>query len=58
MKPDLIRVDSDIRFEYIEILFMKPDALIHVAHNVEIGRNSMLNVSTIIGGSSKISDAC
>jgi UDP-3-O-[3-hydroxymyristoyl] glucosamine N-acyltransferase len=37
---------------------MKPDALIHVAHNVEIGRNSMLNVSTIIGGSSKISDAC
>jgi UDP-3-O-[3-hydroxymyristoyl] glucosamine N-acyltransferase len=37
---------------------MKPDALIHVAHNVEIGRNFMLNAGTLIGGNSKISDAC
>ena len=36
----------------------KIDALVHVAHNVEIGRNCALTAGTIIGGSTRIGDMC
>jgi UDP-3-O-[3-hydroxymyristoyl] glucosamine N-acyltransferase len=36
----------------------KFDALVHVAHNVEIGRHCALTAGTIIGGSTKIGDMC
>jgi UDP-3-O-[3-hydroxymyristoyl] glucosamine N-acyltransferase len=34
----------------------KLDALVHIAHNVEIGRNCVLTAGTIVGGSTKIGD--
>ena len=36
----------------------KLDALVHVAHNVEIGLNCVLTAGTVVGGSTKIGDAC
>ncbi len=36
----------------------KLDALVHVAHNVRIGRNCMLTAGTIIGGSTTLGDSC
>jgi UDP-3-O-[3-hydroxymyristoyl] glucosamine N-acyltransferase len=36
----------------------KLDALVHVAHNVEIGRHCALTGGTIIGGSTRIGDMC
>jgi UDP-3-O-[3-hydroxymyristoyl] glucosamine N-acyltransferase len=36
----------------------KLDALVHVAHNVAIGRNCELTAGTIIGGSTTIGDTC
>ena len=36
----------------------KLDALVHVAHNVEIGRHAALTAGTIIGGSTRIGDMC
>ena len=36
----------------------KMDALVHVAHNVVIGRNCELTAGTIIGGSTTIGDTC
>jgi UDP-3-O-[3-hydroxymyristoyl] glucosamine N-acyltransferase len=36
----------------------KLDALVHVAHNVEIGRHCALTAGTIIGGSTRIGDVC
>jgi UDP-3-O-[3-hydroxymyristoyl] glucosamine N-acyltransferase len=36
----------------------KLDALVHVAHNVIIGRNCELTAGTIIGGSTTIGDTC
>jgi UDP-3-O-[3-hydroxymyristoyl] glucosamine N-acyltransferase len=36
----------------------KLDALVHVAHNVVIGRNCELTAGTIIGGSTIIGDTC
>lgn len=36
----------------------KLDALVHVAHNVQIGRNCMLTAGTIIGGSTTLGDSC
>lgn len=36
----------------------KLDALVHVAHNVNIGKNCELTAGTIIGGSTKIGDMC
>ena len=36
----------------------KFDALVHVAHNVIIGRNCELTAGTIIGGSTTIGDSC
>lgn len=36
----------------------KIDALVHVAHNVQIGRNCQLAAGTIIGGSASIGDSC
>jgi UDP-3-O-[3-hydroxymyristoyl] glucosamine N-acyltransferase len=36
----------------------KLDALVHVAHNVVIGRNCELTAGTIIGGSTTIGDIC
>ena len=36
----------------------KLDALVHVAHNVEVGRHCALTAGTIIGGSTKIGDMC
>jgi UDP-3-O-[3-hydroxymyristoyl] glucosamine N-acyltransferase len=36
----------------------KLDALVHVAHNVEIGRHYALTTGTIIGGSTRIGDMC
>jgi UDP-3-O-[3-hydroxymyristoyl] glucosamine N-acyltransferase len=36
----------------------KLDALVHVAHNVEIGRHCALTAGTIIGGSTRIGDLC
>lgn len=36
----------------------KLDGLVHIAHNVEIGRNCALTVGTIVEGSTKIGDVC
>ena len=36
----------------------KIDALVHVAHNVEIGRHCALTAGTIIGGSTRIGNMC
>jgi UDP-3-O-[3-hydroxymyristoyl] glucosamine N-acyltransferase len=36
----------------------KLDALVHVAHNVIIGRNCELTAGTIIGGSTSLGDTC
>ena len=36
----------------------KLDALVHVVHNVEIGRHSALTAGTIIGGSTRIGNMC
>lgn len=36
----------------------KLDALVHVAHNVIIGRNCELTAGTIVGGSTTIGDTC
>ena len=36
----------------------KLDALVHVAHNVIIGRNCELTAGTVIGGSTKVGDLC
>lgn len=36
----------------------KLDALVHIAHNVEIGRHCALTAGTIIGGSTRIGDLC
>ena len=36
----------------------KLDALVHIAHNVIIGRNCELTAGTIIGGSTTIGDTC
>ena len=36
----------------------KLDALVHVAHNVEIGKHCALTAGTIIGGSTRIGDMC
>jgi UDP-3-O-[3-hydroxymyristoyl] glucosamine N-acyltransferase len=36
----------------------KLDALVHVAHNVEIGKNCALTAGTIIGGSTRIGNLC
>jgi UDP-3-O-[3-hydroxymyristoyl] glucosamine N-acyltransferase len=36
----------------------KIDALVHIAHNVEIGRNCLLGAGTVIGGSTKIGNDC
>jgi UDP-3-O-[3-hydroxymyristoyl] glucosamine N-acyltransferase len=36
----------------------KLDALVHIAHNVEIGRHCALTAGTIIGGSTRIGNMC
>jgi len=36
----------------------KLDALVHIAHNVKIGKNCQLTAGTIIGGSSRLGDSC
>lgn len=36
----------------------KIDALVHIAHNVTIGRNCQLTAGTVIGGSTIVGDAC
>lgn len=36
----------------------KLDALVHVAHNVQIGRDCQLAAGTIIGGSTTVGDSC
>jgi UDP-3-O-[3-hydroxymyristoyl] glucosamine N-acyltransferase len=36
----------------------KIDAMVQIAHNVVIGRNSEITTGTIIGGSAKIGDSC
>jgi len=36
----------------------KLDALIHVAHNVNIGKNCSLTAGTVIGGSTRIGNTC
>lgn len=36
----------------------KLDALVHVAHNVQIGRDCQLAAGTIIGGSTTLGDSC
>jgi UDP-3-O-[3-hydroxymyristoyl] glucosamine N-acyltransferase len=36
----------------------KIDALVHIAHNVRIGRNCQLTGGTVIGGSTVIGDSC
>jgi UDP-3-O-[3-hydroxymyristoyl] glucosamine N-acyltransferase len=36
----------------------KLDALVHVAHNVTVGRNCELTAGTIIGGSTTLGDSC
>lgn len=36
----------------------KLDALVHIAHNVVIGRNCELTAGTIIGGSTTVGDTC
>lgn len=36
----------------------KLDALVHIAHNVNVGKNCLLTAGTIIAGSSQIGDNC
>jgi UDP-3-O-[3-hydroxymyristoyl] glucosamine N-acyltransferase len=36
----------------------KIDGMVHIAHNVKIGKNCMLTAGTVIGGSAKIGDSC
>jgi UDP-3-O-[3-hydroxymyristoyl] glucosamine N-acyltransferase len=36
----------------------KLDALVHIAHNVKVGKNCELTAGTIIGGSTTIGDTC
>jgi UDP-3-O-[3-hydroxymyristoyl] glucosamine N-acyltransferase len=36
----------------------KVDALVHIAHNVTVGRNCELTAGTIIGGSTTLGDTC
>jgi UDP-3-O-[3-hydroxymyristoyl] glucosamine N-acyltransferase len=36
----------------------KLDALVHIAHNVVLGRNCVLTAGTIIGGSTIVGDMC
>jgi UDP-3-O-[3-hydroxymyristoyl] glucosamine N-acyltransferase len=36
----------------------KVDALVHIAHNVIVGRNCELTAGTIIGGSTTLGDTC
>ncbi len=36
----------------------KIDALVHVAHNVNVGRNCSLTAGTVIGGSTIIGERC
>lgn len=36
----------------------KIDALVHIAHNVRIGRNCQLTGGTVVGGSAVIGDSC
>jgi UDP-3-O-[3-hydroxymyristoyl] glucosamine N-acyltransferase len=36
----------------------KLDALVHIAHNVEIGRHCALTAGTIIGGSARVGNMC
>jgi len=36
----------------------KIDALVHIAHNVKIGRNCQLTAGTVIGGSSRLGNSC
>src|SRR5689334_5575579 len=36
----------------------KSDALVHIAHNVTIGKNCQLTAGTIIGGSTTLGDMC
>jgi UDP-3-O-[3-hydroxymyristoyl] glucosamine N-acyltransferase len=36
----------------------KLDALVHIAHNVEIGRHCALTAGTVIGGSTRIGNMC
>jgi len=36
----------------------KIDALVHIAHNVKIGKNCMITGGTVIGGSAIIGDSC
>ena len=36
----------------------KIDALVHVAHNVIVGKNCSLTAGTVIGGSTTIGDTC
>jgi UDP-3-O-[3-hydroxymyristoyl] glucosamine N-acyltransferase len=36
----------------------KLDALVHIAHNVIVGKNCELTAGTIIGGSTTVGDTC
>jgi len=36
----------------------KIDAMVHIAHNVKIGKNCMITGGTVIGGSTVIGDSC
>jgi UDP-3-O-[3-hydroxymyristoyl] glucosamine N-acyltransferase len=36
----------------------KIDALVHIAHNVNIGKNCSLTAGTVIGGSTSVGDTC
>jgi UDP-3-O-[3-hydroxymyristoyl] glucosamine N-acyltransferase len=36
----------------------KIDALVHIAHNVRIGKNCQLTAGTVIGGSTQLGDSC
>ncbi len=36
----------------------KIDALVHIAHNVEIGQNCILAAGTVVGGRTKVGDNC
>lgn len=36
----------------------KIDSMVHIAHNVRVGKNCLLTAGTIIGGSASIGDSC
>jgi len=36
----------------------KIDAMVHIAHNVRVGKNCLLTAGTVIGGSAVIGDSC